>query len=207
MATATTSSSEASHSTYRLHSNKSTSASLTVQASPWKRDEDSSEITNDIATASPAEPRPPSPVRILQCGICLDDFEWFSLKNLVGYQEDPQDETTSSPLALLPWISKRPSFHNLCSHGRSHGTHSRQARIRWTSALFGGPAALQEEKKLKKVDADAAAAPLPPPSGLKLGFSLHNSKDHAFCMECLAKYIDAQVKARAWPITCPTEKC
>ncbi|KAG0367350.1 hypothetical protein BGX24_003274, partial [Mortierella sp. AD032] len=178
MAPVTSSSSEAGPSTYCLHSSN---------------------------TATPAEPRPPVPVRILQCGICLDDFEWFALKNLVGYQEDPQDKTITAPLALLPRIRMRPSSNVLCSHGRGLGTHNRQARIRWTSALFGGHTAHQEEKKLKKVDTDTAAAPLS--SGLKLGCSLHSSKDHAFCMECLAKYLDTQVKAHAWPIICPTEKC
>lgn len=32
-------------------------------------------------------------------------------------------------------------------------------------------------------------------------------KDHAFCLECLARYIDTQVKAQAWPIVCPHENC
>ncbi|KAF9084447.1 hypothetical protein BGX23_010506 [Mortierella sp. AD031] len=42
---------------------------------------------------------------------------------------------------------------------------------------------------------------------LKLGGSLHMSKDHAFCLECLTRHVDTMVKAHAWPIYCPHESC
>ncbi|KAF9899589.1 hypothetical protein EC991_008596, partial [Linnemannia zychae] len=125
---------------------------------------------NDTAAPTVA---PRAPVRILQCDICLNDFEWFSLKDIIGCGEDPQDETLSTQRAALPRNCKLPSTH---THGRGYSTGS-------------------------------GASSLPPAEGLKLGCSLHNGKDHAFCMDCLARYIDTQVRANAWPVVCPNEKC
>ncbi|KAF9115477.1 hypothetical protein BGW39_003040 [Mortierella sp. 14UC] len=208
MATVTASSSKRGPSTHHLHSTRTIAISSLYADGPDFTIPDSSlDLYGEHDSATPAaSSRAPGPVRILQCGICLDDFEWFSLKNVFGYQEDPQDETLTTPLALLPRIRKRSSTHILCSHGRGHGVRNLQARIRWTSGLFGGYTARREEKRLKKKIDDDAPLPLSV-EGLKLGCSLHYSRDHAFCMECLARYIDTQVKAHAWPIVCPTEKC
>lgn len=163
-------------------------------------------------------PPPPPPARVVQCGICMDDFEWFSLKDLNGYQEDPKDnsdtttKTSSSSSSSLPRICQR-RFHIFCSHSRNQGstrttttisaTSSRQGRSRWANNLLGGESRRRRrEQKLKQV-----AATSPSVEALKLGCSLHTGKDHAFCLECLARYIDTQVKAQAWPIVCPHESC
>jgi hypothetical protein len=145
----------------------------------------------------------------------MDDFEWFSLKALNGYQEDPKDNTATTTITTssssISRICQR-RFHIFCSHSRNEGstraaatttTNSRQARSRWTGNLFGGEIRRQRrEQKLKQV-----AATGPSVEALKLGCSLHTGKDHAFCLECLARYIETQVKAQAWPIVCPHENC
>ncbi|KAF8931811.1 hypothetical protein BGZ47_011686 [Haplosporangium gracile] len=155
-------------------------------------------------------PLPPPPQAcILQCGICMDDFEWFSLKDLNGYQEDPKGNSaataaSSSPLSRLPQICQRP-FHFFCSHSRNQGasTGTRARPGRGIRSLFGGEGRHQRrERKLKQVSATGSSL-----EALKLGCSLHTGKDHAFCLECLARYIDTQVKAQAWPIVCPHENC
>ncbi|OAQ34081.1 hypothetical protein K457DRAFT_14482 [Linnemannia elongata AG-77] len=157
-------------------------------------------------TPSPAPP-PPPPARILQCGICMDDFEWFSLKDLNGYQEDPKDNSAataaaSPPLSRFPQICQRP-IHIFCSHSRHQGASTRARQGRGIRALFGGEGRRQRrEQKLKQVSATS-----PSVEALKLGCSLHMGKDHAFCLECLARYVDTQVKAQAWPIVCPHENC
>ncbi|KAG0368403.1 hypothetical protein BGX24_002842 [Mortierella sp. AD032] len=56
--------------------------------------------SSTLALPLPPPPPPPhTPARIVQCGICLDDFEWFSLKDLNGYQEDPKDTNANATAA------------------------------------------------------------------------------------------------------------
>ncbi|KAF9081554.1 hypothetical protein BGX23_000743 [Mortierella sp. AD031] len=165
--------------------------------------------------APPPPPVPPAPpARTLQCSICFDDFEWFSLKDLNGYQEDPKGNSSTAALSLLPQFCRRP-FHIFCSHARGQTSRARQGRVRWTSALFNSSLRRsrreqQTNQKLKLVAAAAESV-----EALKLGCSLHTKggsskkehNNHAYCLECLARYVDTQVKAQAWPITCPHESC
>lgn len=172
-----------------------------------------------IHTSPLTQPGRVPAARILKCGICFEDFEWLSLKNLPGYQGDSQDyqdfvaPALTDPLPLLPRIAERKSnIPILCGHARGQDTRTRQRYIRWTSALFGGRRVLSEEQ------GPIAAAPAASTSAdvdtlfetkeaLKLGCSLHMDMDHAFCMECSVRYIDTQVKESIWPIVCPREKC
>lgn len=155
--------------------------------------------------ATTAATRAPA-ARILKCGICLEDFEWFSLKDLPGYQGDPDDYNfiTNDVLPLLPRIAMKP-ISILCGHA-----HSQTGRIHFTSALFGGQRVLSEENEAVAAASAAAADALLEPEkqvSLKMGCSLHMERDHAFCMECSARYIDTQVEAHVWPVVCPKEKC
>ncbi|KAF9900976.1 hypothetical protein EC991_006699 [Linnemannia zychae] len=177
-------------------------------------------LHNNKANHPPTPLSSPIPARVVQCGICLDDFEWFSLKDLNGYQEDPKDTniaptkttTTITPTTITSGSSLPQSqicnrrFHFFCSHSR-HAQAPIRARHdrtnRWTGAIFGGHKKhTLREQKLKQV-----AASSPSVEVLKLGCSLHTGKDHAFCLECLARYIDIQVKAQVWPINCPHDEC
>ncbi|OAQ34080.1 hypothetical protein K457DRAFT_14481 [Linnemannia elongata AG-77] len=148
---------------------------------------------------------------ILKCGICLEDFEWFSLKDLPGYQGGPgnYNSIVTDALPLLPRIAKKP-ISILCGHAHNRNGCSRQRRIRFTSARFGGRRVLHEEQEILEATAASDADALFEPEkrvSLKLGCSLHTERDHAFCMECSARYIDMQVKAHVWPVVCPKEKC
>ena len=198
MVTITRSSPEAGPSNYHLlFDNKSRSPPS--QARP---------TTTTTATRAPA-------ARILKCGICLEGFEWFSLKNLPGYQDGPEDYNvvTTDVLPLLPRIAER-SISILCGHAHGRTGRSRQSHIRFTSAPFGRRRGLREEQEVLAAASAATAASevdaLFEPEkqmSLKLGCSLHMEKDHAFCMECSARYIDTQVEAHVWPVVCPKEKC
>lgn len=164
-----------------------------------------------MATANTTATRAPA-ARILKCGICFEDFEWFSLKRLSGYQGDPEDYNyiTTDALPLLPRIAKKP-ISILCGHAHGQIGRSRQRCIRFTSALFGEQRVLREEDEVLAAaatasDVDALFEPekqVP----LKIGCSLHMDKDHAFCMECSARYVNTQVEARVWPVVCPKGKC
>ncbi|KAK3848109.1 MAG: hypothetical protein J3R72DRAFT_429885 [Linnemannia gamsii] len=117
------------------------------------------------------------------------------------------NSTASSNLSSSRICNRR--FHLFCSHTRNSQvtptptpTRAHQGRTRWTGGLFGGNKRSRREQKLKQVVASS-----PSVEALKLGCSLHTGKDHAFCLECLARYIDTQVKAQAWPINCPHENC
>ncbi|KAF9119049.1 hypothetical protein BGX30_004115 [Mortierella sp. GBA39] len=192
MATITHSSSEARPSNYHPHFKNKSRSSLS-QARP---------TTTAAATRAPA-------ARILKCGICFEDFEWFSLKDLPDFQGDTEDYNfiTTDALPLLPRIAEKPI---LILSGHAHGRTgcSRQRRMRFTGALFGGRHVLREEQEALAAASDVNALLEPEkPVSLKLGSSLHLEKDHAFCMECSVRYIDTQVKAHAWPVVCPKEKC
>ncbi|KAF9922782.1 hypothetical protein FBU30_007107 [Linnemannia zychae] len=160
-----------------------------------------------ISLPPPPCPPPPPPPKIMQCGICLDDFEWFSLKDLKGFQEDPKDTSAATVAALsrLPQICQRP-IHIFCNHSRnqvrirSHQSPTHGGRL---LRFFKGDRTSRREQKLKQVAANDSPSLEP----LKLGCSLHTGNDHAFCLECLARYVDTQVKAQAWPIVCPYENC
>ncbi|KAF9548531.1 hypothetical protein EC957_006085 [Mortierella hygrophila] len=197
MATSThSSSSEVQLSNYHLHF-KNKSRSPLSQARP---------TTTTTAMRAPA-------ARILKCGICFEDFEWFSLKDLSDFQGDTEDYkfTTTDVLPLLPHITEK-SISILSGHAHGRTDSSRQRRMRFTGALFGGRSVLRDvlregqEALTAASDVDALFKPEKTGS-LKLGSSLHFEKDHAFCMECSMRYIDTQVKVHAWPVFCPKEKC
>ncbi|KAK5827418.1 hypothetical protein F5H01DRAFT_316779 [Linnemannia elongata] len=159
-------------------------------------------LFDNRSSSSPSQARPITTARqapaacILKCGICLEVFEWFSLKDLPGYQGGPgnYNSIVTDALPLLPRIAKKP-ISILCGHAHNRTGCSRQRRIRFTSARFGGRRVLHEEQEVLEAtaasDADALFEPEKQVS-LKLGCSLHTERDHAFCMECSARYIDMQ---------------
>ncbi|KAF9385865.1 hypothetical protein CPB97_004385 [Podila verticillata] len=44
-------------------------------------------------------------------------------------------------------------------------------------------------------------------SSAKIGISFECDKEHQYCLHCLAQYVKTEVKAKRWPVCCPSNRC
>ncbi|KAG0027470.1 hypothetical protein BGZ81_005540 [Podila clonocystis] len=134
-----------------------------------------------------------------ECYICFESIHCITETAFEDNDSTPPSSSSSSPLS--PSSSSSSSSPSSSSSSSSPSSSSSSSSLplstlspgaskRW--AVYGSPGR-STGKNIQSV--------------AKIGTSLGCGKEHQYCLECLAKYVNTEVKARHWPVCCPSDRC
>ncbi|KAF9332573.1 hypothetical protein BG006_004556 [Podila minutissima] len=126
-----------------------------------------------------------------ECYICFEPIHCITEKVFEEEDDSTPSSSSSSPLSSSSSSSSSPSSPP-SSSSSSSPLRTLPPRTSKRRAVYGRPGS-STGKKI--------------PSPAKIGTLLGCGKEHQYCLECLAKYVDTEVKARHWPVCCPSSSC
>lgn len=143
----------------------------------------------------PASKAPETPMAVEECCICFEPIHCITEKAL----EYDDDDHSTAYLSVSPSPSSSSSL--LSSSSSPSLSPPPPKRV-----SFDSPAT-STSRGVRGGSSSSSSSTEKTTSSAKISISLGCGREHQYCLHCLAQYVETEVKAKRWPVCCPSSRC